>query len=159
MTPEDRLRDTLARHTATVVAPPTGWHDLEHRSGEALRSRRRRRLTGLGVLATAVAVVLLAVVRDDNSRDVRVATSPPSTTPAVDASTTTTPSAASVADPASVGGIYPDARAFEEDGADSYRDPALAARAFATAYLGMPTPVLGAFTPAGTGGGRIALRP
>lgn len=152
---EDRLRHALDRHTETVEPSEPDWTDIERRAADVTRVRRLRRMAGLGVLATAaaIAVLLVAVADRDEERGLEVIDRPDAPATAVEPPTTT---AAPVAtpDPSSVGGIYPDARAYEEHGVDRYADPAVTARAFATDYLGMPSPVLGAFS-----GGTIDLRP
>lgn len=152
---EDRLRHALDRHTETVEPSAPDWTDIERRAADVTRVRRLRRMAGLGALATAaaIAVLLVAVTDRDEERGLEVIDRPDAPTTVVEPSTTT---AAPVVtpDPSSVGGIYPDARAYEEHGVDRYADPAVTARAFATDYLGMPSPVLGAFS-----GGTIDLRP
>lgn len=152
-TTEDRLRDALDRHSATVVAPQPAWDEIQRQAATTLRQRRRR-LAGLGALATAaaVAVVLLAVTRGGDEQTVQVANVPPeSTTTSVPVETTVAPSPVAAV-PVPADGIYPNS----SDG--KYRDPAVTARAFATEYLGMSAPVLGSFEATGANTGTMRVR-
>lgn len=149
---EDELRRALHEHTAGVDGRRPGWADVEHRAGRIVAHRRRRMaLTGLSA-AAAIALVLAAavVLSDDGSGKVRTVapaqtttteattTTQPTTTTTAQATTTTV---ASVPDPESVGGIYPDKAEYDRVGAAKFNDPVKTALAFARDYVGMTSPI------------------
>lgn len=154
-TTEDRLRDALDRHSATVVAPQPAWDEIEREADAVVNERRRRRFAGLSALATAaaVAVVLLAVSRDGDDGTEYLGNLPAldRTTTSVPVETTVAPSPVAAV-PVPADGIYPNS----SDG--KYRDPAVTTRAFATEYLGMSAPVLGSFEATGANTGTMRVR-
>jgi hypothetical protein len=146
---------------------------LEPRAPDQAPAVRRCRLSTASLVAMAVAAVTAVAVafavtlvgRPDSSRNVlsghkvQPATTVPATSPpTADTSPTTVAARPVVADPVSVGGIYPDADAYSRNGASSYAEPKTAARAFARDYVGMKTPLLGPFRTTGAGTGQMVLR-
>lgn len=109
VTMEDRLRQALNEHAATVPEPPDRWDDVERRAAVARHAGTgrtgRRRAGGLAItaLAAAVALVVLAsVLRPDPKRRLLTTQTAGPTTTAGSGPTTT-----AVAGPGPISGPVP----------------------------------------------------
>jgi hypothetical protein len=101
---EDRLRDAVQSHAASVDPGPDNWDEIEARMAQATRQRRRRAAFSMLGAAAASTILLAAVVVFREQPVHRVQTTPagPSVTPAggnesPDATTTTPPPASTFA--------------------------------------------------------------
>ncbi|MGH9039339.1 MAG: hypothetical protein ACRDZ3_03825 [Acidimicrobiia bacterium] len=135
MNTEDRLRNALEDHAASVPKPPDRWAEVEADAARIGRRNRWRRggFTGLGLVAAASVVVLAVGALNDGGQ--RVVTRPADTPPAMVAPAPDTPPL-----------LWPfrtvdEARQWQEESEPEghspwHADPEATALAFTTGYLG-----------------------
>jgi hypothetical protein len=93
---EDRLRDAVKTHAASIDPGPDRWDEVEARVARAEHQRRRRAMFSVLAVAAAISLVFaaVAVVREEPGRRVQTTPAGPSpTTTAGNSSETTTTAA------------------------------------------------------------------
>jgi hypothetical protein len=138
-----RLRSAL--HTEVDgLRPERGSLDVIRRRGRAARRRRAGVLAGVGLVAVAVAGVLV-VPRDDKSGDVATDPAPTPTTEAP--GVLTDPERAAAVDDA----LWPD------PAGELFTDPVEAARSFVQVVIGVDDPPMSAFVEGEPGAGEVSV--
>jgi hypothetical protein len=156
MSIEDRLRAAITNRTSRVEPSADALNRIEEKLMDAQRSSNRNRLLlGIGATAAAVAVVVGVIALTDD--DPQVDTVAPTTTTAVDETTTTTVSTttsvfAPTVDPSIP--VWPRVHTSQR-----FDDPEALARSFATDFVGMTDPIVGAFQQGDSRSGEVPVQP
>ena len=156
MTAEDRLRQAMDARASRVEPSADALSRIEEKLMDAQRSdNRKRTLIGLGAAAAVVAIVIgvVAVTNDDEepvSSDDTTTTS--ETTSTTESTTTTTTVTFPTVDPSQP--VWPHPQTSQR-----FDDPVAAARSFATEFLGMTDPVVGAFREGDARSGEVPIQP